>query len=83
MRRKHVRRTVQADPDSAAPGSPSGAAADNDVDPGRLIGDVAGFESANGVPHDVLAVGVVGLGVMLVHGIASAVRWVLGARRLS
>jgi len=83
MRRKHVRRTVHADPDSAAAGSLSGASAPGDVDAGRLLGDVAGFESANGVPHDVLAVGVVGLGVMLAHGIASAVRRVFGAARPS
>jgi hypothetical protein len=83
VKRKHVGRAIRTDRASSAADRRSSANPDGDIDSGRLLTDVAAFESANGVPHDVLAVGVVALGVALVHGVASAVRRVFGAGRPS
>jgi len=57
------------------------APADDGIDHRRLASDIGAFESANGLPHDVVAVGLVALAVATIHTVMTAARRRVVGRR--
>ncbi|HEU0237179.1 MAG TPA: hypothetical protein VFR14_12140 [Candidatus Limnocylindrales bacterium] len=59
-------------------GPTSGAG--DDIDHRRLAGDIGAFESANGLPHDVVAVGLVAMAVVAIHTVIAGAKAIIGRR---